>query len=231
MADPATQAQLDRMAALAVPARRAIYGFIAGQDGEVTRNEVAKAAGISRALAAFHLEKLVEAGLLEVSFRRVSGRSGPGAGRTSKLYRRATKTLELSLPGRRYELAASLLARAVQDAGTDAVVALDAAAVDAGRQLGEQAREHAGAGASDPELRHGLRDTLARSGFEPREDDAGRLVLGNCPFGSLASASPRLICGMNLALCRGMAEGLAAAGLHARLDPGPGRCCVVFEGR
>jgi predicted ArsR family transcriptional regulator len=173
----------------------------------------------------------VEAGLLEASFRRTSGRSGPGAGRTSKLYRRAAAPLELSLPGRRYDLAASLLARAVEDAGTDAAMALATAASEAGRKLGEQARDHAGAAASESELRRGLRDTLAQSGFEPREDESGRLVLGNCPFGSVACESPALICGMNLALCRGMAEGLGASGLSPRLDPGPGRCCVVFEGR
>jgi predicted ArsR family transcriptional regulator len=231
MADKALKQQLERAAALSVPIRHALYTHVASQPGEVSRQQAASAVGISRALAAFHLDKLVAAGLLEASYRRLSGRTGPGSGRTSKLYRRGETPLEVSLPGRRYDLAGCLLARAVADAGTDAAVALTAAAEDEGRRLGAQARERGGAEADPSALRRGLMQTLAASGFEPREDEQGRVLLGNCPFASLAHESPRLICGMNLALCRGLAEGLSGGDLDARLEPGPGRCCVVFGSR
>jgi predicted ArsR family transcriptional regulator len=84
------------------PVRRRLYDYAAGQDHEVSRHEAAEAAGVKRTLAAFHLDKLAEAGLLDVVFRRVSGRTGPGAGRPAKLYRRTVAEREVSLPARDY---------------------------------------------------------------------------------------------------------------------------------
>lgn len=51
----------------------------------MSRAEAADAVGVARTLAAFHLGKLVDAGLLEVAHRRLTGRSGPGAGRPAKV--------------------------------------------------------------------------------------------------------------------------------------------------
>jgi len=73
--------------------------------------------GVDRSLAAFHLDKLVERGLLEATYRRLSGRTGPGSGRPSKLYRRSARQHELTLPPRRYELAARLLVEGVESSG------------------------------------------------------------------------------------------------------------------
>src|SRR5512146_641315 len=108
--DKNLEQQLESLVALGDPVRRALYFLVLGQpDGDVSRDQAARALHLTRALAAFHLDKLVDAGLLEVSFRRLSGRSGPGAGRPSKLYRRASRPIEVTLPARRYELAARLL--------------------------------------------------------------------------------------------------------------------------
>src|SRR5215470_13271573 len=90
--------QLESLQILTEPVRRDLYRYVAERGGEVGRDEAATALGISRALAAFHLDKLVEAGLLETSFRRLSGLKGPGAGRPSKLYRRSSVRIEVSLP-------------------------------------------------------------------------------------------------------------------------------------
>src|SRR5690606_38891806 len=73
-------------------------------------------------LAAFHLDKLVDGGLLEAGSRRLTGRSGPGAGRPAKVYRRAAGERGVSVPARDYRTAAGVLAEAAERAGLDAEV-------------------------------------------------------------------------------------------------------------
>ena len=106
--------RLDALASLAAPVRLALYRCVAGREQGLGRDEAAAAVGISRKLAAYHLDKLAEAGLLEVRFERRSGRSGPGAGRSAKIYLRSASPLEVALPARNYQLIAELLADAVQ---------------------------------------------------------------------------------------------------------------------
>src|SRR5437667_457658 len=113
MCAPDLQYCIAAIASLDEPVRRELYLYVAGRGGEVGRDEAARALRISRALAAFHLDKLVALGLLDAAYRRLSGRQGPGAGRPAKLYRRSTRQLEITLPQRRYDLAGRLLARAL----------------------------------------------------------------------------------------------------------------------
>src|SRR5580765_3916893 len=111
------ESQIDELASLAEPVRRKLYLYVAGRKGEVGRDEAARAVKVSRGLAGFHLDRLVEEGLLEASFKRLSGRSGPGAGRPSKVYRRASGQIEVSFPPRSYELAGRILVSAIEAAG------------------------------------------------------------------------------------------------------------------
>ncbi|HEU4396920.1 MAG TPA: transcriptional regulator [Actinomycetota bacterium] len=198
------------------PVRRGLYRFVAAQSHDVGRDEAARAVGVQRGLAGFHLDKLVEAGLLEVAaVRRVSGRSGPGAGRPAKLYRRAAVQHEVSVPERTYDLAALLLAEAVDEAGVEP--ALHAAARRLGVRAGRQERQGA----------RPLAEVLAGRGYEPYRDGAS-LRLGNCPFRDVAGQLPAVVCGMNLALLEGLLDGLGAEGTAAVMDPEPGRCCVAL---
>lgn len=217
--------QLETLALLEEPARRRLYEVVAGQGSEVSRDQAAKAVGVSRALAAFHLDRLVEAGLLEVSFRRLHGRTGPGAGRPSKLYRRASVQLEVSVPPRRYELAARILAGALagvpEPAGRNV---LRESARDWGRRL---AREPGLTRKSGPALQRAAQ-ALRACGFEPRKSGPRELVLGNCPFDAVAAERRELVCGMNLALIEGLVDGLELQELRARLAPLPGGCCVAL---
>src|SRR5439155_5296923 len=227
-ADQDLDRQLERLGVLADPMRRALYLRIsAGQ--ELSRDQAARALRISRALAAFHLDKLADAGLLEADFRRLKGRSGPGAGRPSKLYRRSAQAIDVTLPARRYQLAARLLSRAASEGGPTQAAALERAAEAWGRELGTEARGRSGPrpGAARP-LRSALA-ALRAAGFEPRQDADGEIVLANCPFAALQRAAPALICGMNLALCRGLVQGLRAPRWTARLAPAAGRCCVLIH--
>ena len=188
------------------------------QPGPVGRDEAAAALGLARQTAAFHLDRLAEESLLDVVYERRSGRSGPGAGRPAKLYRRSTKQIEVSLPDRRYELAGRLLAQSVEEStatGAPVQEVLHRRAEELGRLLGEPGSP-------------GLLDLLERYGFEPRDED-GAIVLGNCPFHALARDHTETVCGMNLHLLRGVLDGLDERGYAACLSPSPGRCCVRLE--
>ena len=223
--------QVDGVAVLADPVRRALYRFVVGQPDAVGREQAADAVGVQRALAAFHLDKLADQGLLEVEFRRLTGRTGPGAGRPAKLYRRSAREIDLSLPPREYDLAAGLLAEAIEAAGDggDVRKALSRAARSLGQELGRAADARAGARPSARRRREALVAVLTEHGFEPRELD-GELVLANCPFHALARQFTDLVCGMNLELLRGVrsAMSLDDATLRPRLEPVPGYCCVRF---
>ena len=219
---------IDAARALGDPLRRKLYEYVADSGGEVGRGAAAEALGVQRTLAAHHLDKLVEAGLLEVVRRKVSGREGPGSGRPAKLYRRSEHEVSLQLPPRDYELAARVLAEAVERHGAEE--SLHAAAREEGRRIGADA----GSGS--------VLDLLRSRGYEPEpvpdedtdsEAGAAGVRLRNCPFHRLAREFPPLACGLNLALVEGMlaadAESRGEEAPGARLAPEPGRCCVLVS--
>ena len=226
-------ARVAALAALGEPLRRALYRYVAAQPGPVGRDQAAEGVGVPRHVAKFHLDRLAADGLLEVEFRRPPGRGGPGAGRPAKLYRRASREVRVSLPERRYDLAARLLAQAIVAAERDCVpvaAALRQAAAGSGHALGVQARR-AEPAAGRAALPAAASAALQAHGYEPRADPDGSLILTNCPFDALARDHAELVCGMNLELIEGLLAGLGQPGLHARLDPAPGRCCVTVRQR
>ena len=212
-------AQVSGVGALADPARRALYGYVVGQHAPVSRDAAAAGTGLPRHTVKFHLDRLVADGLLEVEFRRLSERRGPGAGRPAKLYRRADRQIAVTLPPRRYELAARILAAAVEGAGATPVgAAVETAAASAGREI-------AAAAGPLPAL-DDVAAALGRHGYEPRVE-GGVVVLENCPFHALARDHTALVCGLNLHLLTALLD-TVAPDMTARLEPAPGRCCVVI---
>ncbi|WP_055604180.1 helix-turn-helix transcriptional regulator [Streptomyces aureus] len=219
---------IDAIAMLQDPVRRRLYEYVVAQGREVGRNEAAEAVQVARTLAAHHLDKLTAAGLLESGSRRLTGRSGPGAGRPAKVYTRARAELSVSLPARDYRTAAELLAEAAEQAG------LDSGLCAAARRRGEELRGPAApCGGLDEAMK-----TLAARGYEPHleaaehaEDTEGAsgttLRMRNCPFHAVAERFPPLVCGMNLALLEGLLGTDGA--VRARMDARPGMCCVVVE--
>ena len=205
------------------PVRRALYEFVARQGGDVGRAEAAEAAGISRTLAAFHLDKLVEAGLLEARFKSPE-KKGPGSGRPAKVYRRAPHERIVSLPPRDYAALASVLADAVDLLGGDEHA--EKAARAAGARLGKRAVQQHAATKSRKAL--AVLDVLEERGYEPRVEGPC-IRLRNCPFHVLAKEHPVLVCSMNLALCQGLLEGLGDDPNRAKMDPRPEECCVVVS--
>ena len=227
---PTNPTAIEAIALLDEPARRALYDAVAGADRPLSRDEAASAAGVTRALAAFHLDKLVAVGLLETEFRRLSGRTGPGAGRPSKLYRRGSRELGVSLPDRHYEVPAELLATAMERmTGATPPDALRSAAHDLGEGIGAAARRRSGPRPSRRRLRAALEETLDARGYEPAETPSGEIRFRNCPFHALVDDHRDLVCNMNLALADGILDGLGEERLSARLDPQPGQCCVAIS--
>jgi predicted ArsR family transcriptional regulator len=215
-----TDDALDRLAPLADPVRRSLYAFVVSQAGPVDRDAAAAGVGIGRPLAAFHLDRLAAAGLLEVEYHRRSGRSGPGAGRPAKFYRRSRgRETAVSLPPRRYEEVAEILAEGVERSAGARAEALEAA-----RRRGHEVAATA-TGAHD---RTGLLATLADRGYEPAADADGTIRLRNCPFDRLATDHRELTCALNLAMLDAVADDFRPAAVEARADPIEGFCCVAF---
>jgi predicted ArsR family transcriptional regulator len=217
---------------LAEPTRRRVFEVARAARRPVTREEVAAAAGTSRRLAAFHLDQLAGAGLLAVDYARPVGRGGPGAGRPAKRYVVPPGDVSVSLPMRRYDLAARILARAVSSAGvasagtagpTPAAATLSAAATE-GHRIGQLIRS------ADRPPRSGTlagaESALHDLGYEPARETYG-LRLRNCPFHAVVDVDPALVCGMNQCFVGGLLAGLGGLpDVTAALHPGPPDCCV-----
>jgi predicted ArsR family transcriptional regulator len=206
------------VAALDDSVRRAVFDFVTRSPAAVSRDAAAEELGLSRRVAALHLDRLAEVGLLAVEFRRLHERSGPGAGRPSKLYRRAADEVEVSVPTRQYELIGQLFVGAVAESletGADLADALSRRAYETGAVLGRRGGD--------------LLSMLAEAGYEPQwTDDGQELLLANCPFHRMAREHTDLVCGVNLKLLQGMAD-TQINPPSARLEPAEAACCVRLQ--
>jgi len=219
---------LASLSSLDDPLRRRLYEVVTSRPGPVSRDEAAAAAGIGRALAVYHLDKLVESGLLTASYQRPPGRSGPGAGRPAKVYARSDREFAVTVPPREYELAAQLLVQAVEaDPSDRRRAALAEAARRLGTELGSTFRSSPGEKDADG---RDVKGVLTQQGYEPCGGADGVIRLRNCPFHQLTERHREVVCGMNLALVEGLVEGLGADGWRPALDPQPGHCCVAIGG-
>jgi predicted ArsR family transcriptional regulator len=221
MTDAERRDDLEALSLLDEPVRRALYDWVVGQARPVGREQAAKALRITRPLATFHLDRLAESGLLETGYRRLTGKVGPGAGRPARVYWRAAREFSVSLPERRYERAAQLFATALETLSPESPPPmLQEAARDLGRELGAASRR------GRPARR--LAAALEAGGYEPVTDETGTIRLRNCPFDALVDAHRPLVCGTNLAMAEGLADGAGVSDMRPVLDPQPGYCCVAF---
>jgi predicted ArsR family transcriptional regulator len=223
-------AQASGIGALADPTRRSLYEYVAGSREPVSRDGAATALDLAVSTAGFHLDKLVAEGLLETEYRRLTGRTGPGAGRPSKLYRRAEREFAVSLPARSYALVGEILAAAFDRAagGEPVEAALAGTARAEGLARGTSSRE-----AGAPDDLPAAAAVLADQGYEAHveQEPDHHVVLENCPFDALAKKHTALVCGLNQHFVQGVVDGLGCAGAEARLEPAAGRCCVQVHQR
>jgi predicted ArsR family transcriptional regulator len=217
--------EIDHIGPLAVldePIRRRLFDYVRRSSDPVGREDAAEAVGIGRSLAAYHLDKLAEQGLLTTTYRRPEGRSGPGAGRPAKLYSAAKGEVSMSVPARDYEFIARLLAESAEaDPAGEPEAARRAVATRAGARLASELGDRP----------RPLVELLAQRGYEPYEEEDGTIRLRNCPFHRLATDHRDLVCGMNQAFLEGVLEALQRDDVTASLEPEPGRCCVAIRAR
>ena len=207
--------RLAAVASLGDEKRRQIFELIAASDGAVGRDDAALALGLPRSTASFHLDRLVQDGLLAVEFHKASGKSGPGSGRPAKMYRQAAGEVAASIPDRNYDLAGELLVAAIEHStatGSAVGESLLATSYRKGHDLA----------AGSPSLE----DFMAGEGYQPRSDGAGGFVLGNCPFHQLSDGHSEVVCAMNGSFLQGAAA--ACGEQEERVAPNsvPGQCCA-----
>ena len=207
------------LAALQEPTRLRLYRLVERAPAPVSRD-------ISRSLAAFHLDRLTKLRLLSTEYRRLTGRTGPGAGRTAKLYRRSKHVVQISLPHRDHELLARILSEAF-GSGLTELVAVEPAR-DAGRSLGSRARQRLRGKPGSERLLQCGEDILESLGFDPYRTSPSEVRLRNCPFAPLARTFEPLVCGIGMSLVEGIADGVDG-NLDVERDFSPDRCCPVLR--
>lgn len=220
--DPAA---VEAVASLTDPVRRGLFDAVAAARAPLTREQAAAQVGVSRRLAAFHLDKLVAVGLLEVQTAPAAGR----VGRRPRVYRRAAADLRVSVPSRRPVLLARLLLQALSDRrpGEDGPAAARRVSSARGREDGASERRQLRPGRLGAERALAMvRGLLERLGYEPTPPEPDRLGFAACPFHPLANEAPDLVCGIHHAYVAGLVEGLEASALEVRLAPGTDGCCV-----
>jgi predicted ArsR family transcriptional regulator len=222
-------AAIKAVAALGDDLRHGMYEFIRTARRPVTREQAAEAVGISRKLAAFHLDKLVAAGLLRSHYEPVGTRK---VGRTPKVYRPVDADIRISLPERQHDVLAAILIDAVLTEGADETAQQSAMRVahERGQSAANAERAQLRPGRLGAEraltLSEGL---LKRQGYDPDRVSPTCVTLRNCPFHPLAGQAPDLVCGLNHAFLTGFLDGLDAATVEAVLQPQTGHCCVELR--
>lgn len=224
--DPSHLAAVGSVAVLADRVRRALFEHVRRSRSGVTREEAASAVGISRKLAAFHLDKLVAHGLLDVATA-----GGGRVGRRPKVYAPSTRDIRVSIPPRRPDVLAELLLETVaaDDQELSASESVLRAARERGRRIGANERAVRRPGRLGLERATGIVSAvLEREGYEPSSREPGDVELRNCPFHPLAGQQPELVCGISQAMVAGVLDGLETTTLQAVLTPAQGRCCVIL---
>jgi predicted ArsR family transcriptional regulator len=223
-----TADDLVAVALLADPVRQRLYAYLRERHEPAGREDAARHAGIAVKLAAFHLDKMADAGLLEVDYRRLSGRVGPGAGRPAKVYSIAPRSFSIVIPQTRYALAASMMATALSGGytGADGASGLQEVATTVGERLGADIRSRTKSG-----RREAVQRKLDQLGFQPQARDSRELTLRNCIFAELTTSHRELVCGMNAAFVRGVLGGARLHSLRVEQRTEEAHCCVRIVGR
>ncbi|ACU71554.1 putative transcriptional regulator [Catenulispora acidiphila DSM 44928] len=227
--EPTAENRVESVAVLTDGQRRRVFGFVRRARRPVTREEVAADSGVSVKLAAFHLDKLVEAGLLRTRYETPAGVRK--VGRRPKVYEPTGTDIHISIPERRPDVIAEILIDAVlteHQEGSARAAALRTAH-RRGHDVGSAERARTRPGRLGPERSlNAVEPVLESYGFEPDRQAPTTLRLLNCPFHHLTARDTELVCGINHAFLTGVLDGLETTGINAVLAPHPGRCCVEF---
>lgn len=213
---PTPTDRLSKLGAFSDPIRRSLFEFVTNCREPVTRAEAATALKISRNLAAYHLDQLVESGFLTFVYAHPEGHGGPGSGRPAKRYTRAEDVLSISIPPRSFGMLANLFVQAMSADESGAVQSrLNELAKDEGKRASSKVVE--------------TTEGLVTLGYEPSVTTDGDIVMHNCPFHEAMEHDPQLVCALNHHLLQGFLEARGEDPNKAELSPCSGRCCVVIH--
>lgn len=234
MPEPTTPADVrgpggvDVVAALADDVRRSLYLAVRAARGPVGREAAAQAVGVSRKLAAFHLDKLVAVGLLEAGTDQTSPRR---VGRAAKVYSPAAGTVSVSVPARRHLELAEILVEAMSGpaSGETAEAAAQRVAAGRGRALAPAATTPRAADADN--ALDVAAAVLAEQGYEPYRPDDATVRLHNCPFHPLAARSPEVVCRLNGAFLGGLVEAIGSPDVVVAPVEAGDECCAEIRRR
>ena len=207
--------RLSAVASLGDPVRKDLFDFVRGAGRALSRDDCAQALGLPKSSVRVHLDKLVEEQLLQVEYRKLGARTGPGSGRPSKLYTVAQTEISASVPPRHYDLAAALLAAAVQrsiDTGENVEQSMAAVAYDEGRRLGAEAGN--------------IHELLRSTGYSPEPDGEGGTIMANCPFHRLSLDHSGVVCSLNASLLSGALDGCTDQRHNLAPDTEISHCCA-----
>ena len=197
---------MERLDALGDPGLRGVVLLVRAAPNPVTADDVAEQLDISRSVARWRLERLVEAGLATAVFERRSGRGGPGAGRPAKAYAPAPETSAVEFPRRHYEALVGRLVDALPTRGR--AKHLEQVGYSFGLELGRAARLRPAATirASLERLCRGLGRLGFQATVESARDGEAVIVSATCPLRPVVVSD-----GAARALDAGMWRGLLAA--------------------
>jgi len=200
---------MDPLTAAADPELREALLFARGATAPVTADDAADALGVHRNVARSRLERLAEAGLLEVSFERRSGRSGPGAGRPAKLYAVAPETEAIEFPPRRLTALVGRLLDELPERSRPA--ALRRVGEDFGRELADAAglRPVSDVARGLERVCAAVRSLGFQASLERVEGDTAVIATPTCPLRPLVVERPE-----TAEIDRGMWAGLVERGLR-----------------
>ena len=187
--------------------RRGIYVTVRESTEPVTASQISEMFDIHANVARHHLDRLVSDEYLQVTRKRPSGRTGPGAGRPAKHYEPTRKNVSVQFPARRYDLLAELLLRVIERIAPDnAAEVADEIGREYGRELAAEIGFPEDSGYDTAAI--AVASALMGVGFEveARPDDH-ELVTRFCPFGESAKNHPAIVCQLDQGLVTGLLEG------------------------
>jgi predicted ArsR family transcriptional regulator len=198
---------LTLMKALGDETRYAMYRELAGSTAALSAQELADRLGLHANTVRLHLERLREAGLVDVE----AVHRGT-VGRPQHLYFLAAGAPGLGFDPPAHALLAGLLAAMAERIGADADDAADTGYAW-GAEAGRRTRSRSCLRALENELtKLGFEPATepAQPGSEPTEvagvESGARIEFLHCPFRELAEAYPELVCNLHRGLCEGVVD-------------------------
>jgi predicted ArsR family transcriptional regulator len=189
--------------ALGDETRFSMYQELAGSTSALSATELAERLGLHANTVRLHLERLREAGLVDVEpVHRGT------VGRPQHVYSLAAGAPGLGFDPPSYTLLAGLLASMAERMGADAADA-EAAGRGWGVEAGHRTRSKSCAKALTAEMQ--------RLGFDPATEVRGTttdIAFLHCPFRELAEAYPELVCNLHRGICEGVVESVGGGSVE-----------------